>query len=238
MLLTLGALAHKKDTRYFELRIYHCFPGKLPNLIERFTNHTTRIFEKHHMENIGYWLPVHNENNDLYYVLAYPDKAARDSSWSAFGKDPEWQEVARKSEEGGKIVEKVTSVFLMAADIPFPLQSGIVEPNRVFELRTYHCPEGKLPNLEKRFTDHTIKIFKAHGIESIAYWKSVKADGSQPDLVYLIAHKSEEAATANWAAFKADPKWVKVKEASEKDGKIVEKIESVYLQPLPFSKIK
>ncbi|HTF27751.1 MAG TPA: NIPSNAP family protein, partial [Flavitalea sp.] len=62
--------AQKTDSRYYELRIYYCHPDRLPALIERFTNHTTKLFEKHGMENIGYWVPVNNTENALYYVLA------------------------------------------------------------------------------------------------------------------------------------------------------------------------
>jgi len=239
LLCAVPSFAKKKDTRYFELRIYHCYPGRLDALVERFRDHTTVIFEKHGMENIGYWLPVHNEGNDLYYILAYPSKEARDASWKAFGEDPEWKEVARKSEEGGKIVEKVTSVFLNAAsDIPFPIRASKKDPERIFELRTYYSPDGQLPNLQTRFREHTIKIFKKHGMESIGYWTTAEKDAAQPHLVYILAHPSEEAAKTNWDAFRADPQWVKVKADSEKDGKIVDRTESVFLRPLPFSKIK
>jgi hypothetical protein len=238
LLSSLFSFAAERDTRIFELRIYHCYPGKLQNLIERFKNHTTRIFEKHKMENIGYWLPVHNENNDLYYILAYPSRQARDSSWNAFRADPEWIEVSRKSEEDGKIVEKVTSVFMNAANIPFSVKASQKLPERVFELRTYYCPPGKLPNLEKRFTDHTIQIFGQHSMESIGYWTTIESDGSQPKLIYIIAHSTEEDAKKSWDAFRSDPNWIKVKADSELNGKIVEKTESVFLRALPFSKIK
>ena len=240
-LLFLGSIssfAIKKDTRYFELRIYHCFPGRLDALVERFRGNTTRIFEKHHMENIGYWLPIHNEDNNLYYILAYPSKEARDSSWKAFGADPEWKEVARKSEESGKIVEKVTSVFMNAADLPVKIGASEKEPERVFELRTYYPSAGKLSNLLTRFRDHTIRIFKKHDMQSIGYWTTAETGGDQPKLLYILAHAGEEQAKTSWDAFRADPRWIKVKADSEKDGKIVDKTESVFLRPLPFSKIK
>ena len=81
----------KADTRVFELRIYHCNEGKLNDLIARFQNHTTKIFERHGMQNIGYWLPTATDNNSMYYILAYPDLASREASWKAFGSDEEWQ---------------------------------------------------------------------------------------------------------------------------------------------------
>lgn len=251
----------KADTKYYELRIYSCFPGRRDALIQRFKDHTLRVFAKHKMESIGYWLPADSSQNTLYYILAYPSRVARDSAWNAFHADPEWIEIARKSEESGKIVEKVTSVFMNLADI-----SPAIKPSkamgraadrdrstadrdhstadrdraadRTFELRTYYCPPGKLPNLLARFRDHTIKLFRQHGMESIAYWTTAENDGTEPHLVYMLAHPSKEGAAANWAAFRSDPAWVSAKADSEKDGPIVTKTESVFLTPLPFSTIR
>lgn len=229
--------AQQPDSRYFELRIYYCFPGRLDALLKRFQNHTTRIFEKHGMENIGFWLPLTNDRNALYYILAYPNKEAREKSWAAFSADPEWKEVASKSEASGKIVESVTSVFMNASEIMPVIHAGS-GVGRVFELRTYTCLPGRLPNLTKRFKEHTVKLFEKHHMENIAYFTSVEKDNAQPKLVYLLAHKSEEEAAKSWAGFRSDPEWIAARDASENDGKIVEKVESVFLKPLGFSKIK
>lgn len=236
--VSLPTAAQQTDNRYYELRIYYCHPGKLNNLIERFTNHTTRIFEKHGMANIGYWLPINNPDSALYYVLAYPSKAARDSSWKAFGADPEWKQVAARSEENGKIVAKVTSVFMTAADISPVIKASRTGADRVFELRTYTCNPGKLPTLLTRFRDHTLKLFEKHGMTNIAYWTTVEKDNAQPKLVYILAHKSEAAGKQSFATFVADPAWIAVRDASEKDGKIIEKLESVMMRPLSFSAIR
>ena len=232
----LGLSAQKTDTRYFELRIYYCYPGRLDALIDRFQNHTTRIFEKHAMENIGYWLPTKNDQNALYYILAYPNKEAREKSWADFRNDPEWKEVAAKSETSGKIVESVTSVFMSVTDI-FPTLHAASKGEHIYELRTYTCLPGRLPNLLTRFKDHTLKLFENHHMENIAYFLSEEKE-SQSKLVYLLAHQSEEEAAKSWAAFINDPVWKTVSTASEKDGKIIEKLESVYLKPLSFSKMK
>jgi len=237
-LLAGTAVLAQTDQRTFELRIYYCEPGRLDALIQRFTNHTTRIFEKHGMTNVGYWLPTNNTDNALYYVLAYPSRAARDSSWKAFSADPEWKQVQSKSEESGKIVNHVTSIFMNATAFSPAIKPSVKNPERVFELRTYTCLPGQLPKLLTRFNDHTCKLFEQHGFTNIAYWKTVEKDTAQPKLIYILAHPNEETATKNWAAFRADPKWIAVRDASEKDGKILEKYESVYLKPLPFSTIK
>lgn len=238
LLVGCNLFAQQRDTRYYELRIYYCYSGRLDALINRFQNHTTRIFEKHGMENIGYWLPTNNDKNALYYILAYPSKEARDKSWSAFFADPEWKEVSGKSEESGKIVESVTSVFMNASDILPMINSRSARKERVFELRTYTCFPDKLPNLNTRFKDHTVKLFEKHHMVNIAYFNSIEMDGSQSKLIYLLAHKSQEEAAKSWEAFRTDPQWIAARDASEKEGKIVEKVESVFLKPLSFSKIK
>jgi hypothetical protein len=110
--------------------------------------------------------------------------------------------------------------------------------NRVFELRTYTAPEGKLPELQKRFRDHTIRIFNKHGMSSIGYWVPQDAPLKDNTLVYIIAHKSRDAAKASWAAFGADPEWQKVSNDSQVNGKIVAKVDSLFLDPADYSPIK
>jgi hypothetical protein len=109
--------------------------------------------------------------------------------------------------------------------------------NKVYELRTYTCFEGKLEDLKKRFRDHTIRIFQRHGMESIGYWVP-QGDKSKTTLMYIISHASREQATKNWQDFRNDPEWKKVSADSEANGKIVEKVESVYMDPTDFSKLK
>jgi hypothetical protein len=226
------------NNRYYELRIYKCNPGKLETLLERFQNHTLKLFEKHGMENVGYWVPTNNEKNELWYILAFPDRASRDASFASFIADPVWKEVAAKSEENGKIIDSITSIFMKGADILPMINASVESPERTFELRTYTCFPGRLPNLTARFQNHTLKLFEKHGMQSIAYFTTEEKDGAQPKLVYLLGHKSEAAAAASWAAFRADPDWIKAKDDSEKDGKIVEKVETLMMKPTTFSKIK
>ncbi len=109
---------------------------------------------------------------------------------------------------------------------------------RVYELRTYTCHPGKLEALKARFRDHTIRLFNRHNMESIGYWVPADPEKSQNTLIYILAHPSREAAEKNWAAFRADPEWVKAKADSEAAGPIVQKVESVYMNPADFSKLK
>lgn len=110
--------------------------------------------------------------------------------------------------------------------------------NRVYELRTYTCNEGKLENLKARFRDHTIEIFKRHGMESVGYWVPQDAEKSKTTLIYILVHPSLDAAKKNWADFRNDPEWKKVSADSEVNGKIVAKVESVFMDPADFSKLK
>ena len=101
--------------RVFELRTYTTNEGKLPDLLKRFREHTTQIFERHGMTNIGYWVPK-DKPNTLIYILAFPSREAADKAWKDFRNDPEWQKVSKASEENGKIVTHVESVFMDPAD--------------------------------------------------------------------------------------------------------------------------
>jgi hypothetical protein len=114
----------------------------------------------------------------------------------------------------------------------------LAQDHRVFELRTYTCNEGKLPDLLARFRNHTTKIFERHGMTNIAYWVPQDAPNSQNTLIYVIAHASREAAKKNWAEFGADPEWQKVQKDSEANGKIVNKVVSVFMDPTDFSPVK
>jgi hypothetical protein len=113
------------------------------------------------------------------------------------------------------------------------------EAERVFELRTYSVHPGKMPNLLARFRDHTCAIFEKVGMENIGYWVETEpAAGEEPKLHYIIAHKSRAAADASWEMFKVDPDWKAASAASVVDGKIVMKVERVFLTAADFSKIK
>src|SRR5438552_3085600 len=101
------------------------------------------------------------------------------------------------------------------------VQQARAAASRVFELRTYHTLPGRLPALQSRFRDHTLKLFEKHGMKNIAYWTPQDAPASDNTLIYVIAHESRDAAKKSWDAFRQDAEWKKVAAASEADGKIV-----------------
>jgi hypothetical protein len=109
---------------------------------------------------------------------------------------------------------------------------------RVYELRTYTAPEGKLEELHARFRNHTLRLFQKHGMSNVAYFKPQDAPLKDNTLIYLIAHQSREAAKQSWSAFGKDPEWQKVAQESQVNGKIVAKVESVFLDATDYSPMK
>jgi len=105
----------------------------------------------------------------------------------------------------------------------------------VYELRVYHTYEGKLDDLLRRFREHTMQLFEKHGIKNVAYWTPTDDPLKGKTLFYIIAHPSREAATANWKAFGDDTEWKQVRDASEANGKLVEKVDSTFLTLTDFS---
>ena len=105
----------------------------------------------------------------------------------------------------------------------------------VFELRTYTTLEGRLPNLHARFKNHTMKLFEKHGMKNVMYWTPTDEKTANNTLIYVIWHASPDAAKKSWDGFRADPDWHKARDESEKDGKIVAKVESVYMKATEYS---
>ena len=117
--------------------------------------------------------------------------------------------------------------------------ASIAKDSRCFEMRTYYAAPGKLEDLNKRFRDHTCALFKKHGMENIGYWVPTDADKGAPNtLVYVLAHKSRDEAKKSWDAFRNDPEWKKAQTESELNGKLVVKVESVFLGATDYSPVK
>ena len=111
--------------------------------------------------------------------------------------------------------------------------------DRVFELRTYTAKPGRTEALHTRFRDHTCKLFKKHGMDLVGFWTPEdEKDGKKDKLIYLLAFPSRDAAKASWKAFQDDPEWQRVYKESHKDGVIVDKVESVYMDPTDYSELK
>jgi len=253
-LLTFGLLAvtavaaDKPDTRLFEMRVYYAKPGKLDALNARFRDHTLKLFAKHGMTSLGYFVPVDNKENKLVYFLAFPDRAAHDASWKAFGSDPDWKAAAKASEKDGKLIDHIENAFLTATEYSALAQAKNYGVG-VFEMRTYTTEAGRLPDLNARFRDHTLKLFEKHGMTNVTYWnlaadqkgaKSPYIAGNT--LIYLLHHQSEEAAKASFGSFRADPVWVDARAASEQKAggslTIKDGVKSEFLTPTDYSPVR
>jgi len=137
------------------------------------------------------------------------------------------------------LIVAATGLAAVAAEPASASASASASGGRVFEMRTYVANPGKFEALQSRFRDHTCAIFKKHGMENVGYWvPQDEKDGKGGTLVYLIAFPSRDAAQKSWAAFRADPEWQKVAAESEKDGKLVKEVKSVFLDPTDYSPIK
>ena len=243
VLILIGSIAYpvfaqQTDSRYFEMRTYHCHEGKRPDLIKRFQDHTLKLFEKNGIENIAYFLPVDENDNTLTFILAYPNHESRDRLWNAFANDPEWKAVYKQSEANGPLLVKIDQTFMALAP---ELSSGIAKlatEERIFELRTYSMHPGRVDAINARFRDHTRVLFERHGMTNVVYWYTVEPENAQPKLIYLLAHKSVADAKKSFDKFRDDPDWKRVRDDSEVSGPIVERLESKYFKTLPFSPLK
>ena len=130
-------------------------------------------------------------------------------------------------------------VNLAAETNAVAVSPSIAKDSRCFELRTYFATPGKLEALNARFRDHTCALFKKHGMEIVGFWMPTdKEQGAETKLVYLLAHKSREAAKQSWKDFGNDPEWKKARTESEVNGKLTEKTESVFLSATDYSPLK
>jgi hypothetical protein len=237
-----GAATAEPDRRAFELRTYVTAEGRLPALLARFRDHTCALFERHGMENLGYWVPTsetEGKENTLIYLIAHSSREAARENWKNFLADPDWIAARTASEADGKILAKPPeSVFLSLTDYSPPVgrETGDAASGpRAYELRTYTAAPGKLDALHARFRDHTMALFSRHGMKHFGYWTPV---GSSDTLIYLLVHPSREAGLASFAAFRADPDWIAARTASEQDGSLTVQpggVRSLYLAPTDFS---
>ncbi len=241
----MAAMLHAADTNVYELRVYTANEGRLPELLKRFQEHTLKLFEKHGITSLGYWVPIDKENgadNTLIVLLGHKSRDAAEASRKAFLADPEWLAVQKASEASGKLLAKAPeTTYLKLTDFSPEVKTGAGSAPRVFELRTYTTPEGKLEALHARFRDHTMKLFEKHGMTNLPYFTVLDEEqGAKTKLIYLLAHESKEAGLKSFGTFRLDPDWVKVKGESEKDGSLTVKdgVKSVYLKAADFSPIK
>ncbi len=225
----------------YELRTYELMPGKAAPVLERFEKVTSRLFEKHDMKNVGYWLPVIAESNNMFtYMLAYRSMAHRDEAWNAYMQDPERIRVMAEAEASGPQVHRFSNMLLRPTPYsPDPLGEAVRGGRKaVCELRVYSIGPGKAQVLHDRFAKETLPLFAKHGMTNIGYWTPV-VGGYSNDLYYLLGYPSLAQRETAWAGFTSDPEWQAVSRASaDKHGVLVENITNIILRPTAFSPLR
>ncbi len=231
-----------QDGPIYELRIYKANEHRFQHLITRFREYTDRIFARHNLNAMGYWVPTDGtprQKRRIVYVLKHASRYEAYANWIHFTNDREWQKVLDMPQFRGLLEEKPTSIFMTENDYSAKVANAIEKPGGVYELRTYTCNEGKLAALNARFREHSTKLFNEHGIRNVSYWTPFDQPEGQDTLIYLIHHESREKADANWRSFLSDPAWKKVAKESQVDSNFLAKPPArIYLRPLEFSPLK
>jgi hypothetical protein len=230
------------DGPVYELRIYQASEGRFQHLIKRFREHTDRIFKKHGLHALGYWIPTDGsvkKRRKFVYLLKHPSRYEAYRNWTNFFNDKEWEKVMDKPEFQGLLSEKPTSIFLTPNDYSAPAKNEIARQGGAFELRTYVVNPGKLPALNDRFRKHTTSLFNKHSIHNVSYWTPFDRPDRNNTLVYLVHHADRKQADLNWEAFGQDPEWKKVARESQVNGELLARPpERLYLKALDFSPLR
>ena len=213
----------------YEARIYTTVPGKLPAINDRFAKHTMGIFKNHGIGMLGFWTAEIGTSNQLTYILVFDSMADREMKWTAFQADPAWHQVRAETEAAGPIVDHVVNAFMRLTPYSPQPQLG----SNIHELRVYDAMPGKLPALHDRFANHTMQLFKKHGIDNVAYW--TEDVGTSNRLVYMLGYPDLGAREKGWTAFQADPAWQQARAESEKDGPLVRVSRHAILRLTPYS---
>lgn len=112
------------------------------------------------------------------------------------------------------------------------------DSNRVFELRIYHTVPGKATALQAEFREKVTKLFAKHDLKAVGYWAPEDAPVSSDTFIYVLAHPSRDGAKQHWDAFRADPEFQEMMKSQQGDNKLVEKVDSTYMDPVDFSPLK
>jgi hypothetical protein len=213
----------------YEARIYNTVPGKLPAINDRFAKHTMGIFKNHGIGMLGFWTAEIGTSNQLTYMLVFDSMADREKKWASFQADPAWHQVRAETEAAGPIVDHVVNAFMRLTPYSPQPQLG----SNIHELRVYDAMPGKLPALHDRFANHTMQLFKKHGIDNVAYW--TEDVGTSNRLVYMLGYPDLGAREKSWTAFQADPAWQQARTESEKNGPLVRVSRHTILRLTPYS---
>jgi hypothetical protein len=234
--------AADKETRVFELRTYAVAADKMADFDAAMKETFSKSFAEGGAKPLGYFKSLDPKECKFVALLSYPDEATQKKAHVYLNGAAQGiaEETAGKLKGVGTDV-KTTALTL--TDYSPAVEVTKADPARVFELRIYTTTPGNLPALDSRFRDHTIELFKTHGITNLWYFHHAKGTpGADSTLVYFLAHASAKARDKSFDDFRKDPKWVTALKASEtkaggpltaKDG-----VKSLMLTPTDYSPIR
>ena len=218
----------------YELRIYAAAEDRLGHLIKRFREHTDRLFRKHKMEPIGYWLPTDGtakEKRRFVYILKHASRYAAYRNWNAFTHDPEWKRGVLEQPEFQRLLSgRPESIFLTPNK--FLNESTRSNNPNIYELRIHTAAQGKLAALHRHHRDHGVNLHLKHGIHTLGNWFAYDRPESENTMYTLHRHSSRTQADLNWKALQSDPAQKKVR------GLLTGETQRLYLKPLEFSRMK
>lgn len=203
--------------RLYDLRAFQASPGKLDALHGRLRDHQIPLLREHGIFTQAVFVPAGENPQELVYLLtAAEGLGPMEEGWAGFRKDPKWLKTLEATDSDGQLVARERNQRLVKTYWSPQLKLEHAGEPRVFEMRTYTCPDpSKHAALTRRFRAHTMKLFEKHGMKNIVYWTPDEEPESQQRLVYFLAHKSQAAAKESFAGFRADPDWLAAKKASE-----------------------
>ena len=222
------------DGPVYELRIYAAAEDRLGHLIKRFREHTDRLFRKHKMEPVAYWLPTDGtakEKRRFVYILKHPSRYAAYRNWNAFTHDPEWKRGVLEQPEFQRLLsDRPESVFLTPNK--FLNESTRSNNPNIYELRIHTAAQGKLTALHQHHRDTGVNLHLKHGIRTLGSWFAFDRPESENTMYTLHRHTNRTQADLNWKAIEADPEWRKSR------GNLNTKTERLYLKPMDFSPMR
>ena len=231
-----------RDGPVYELRTYIAARDRFEHLVKRFREHTDRLFRKHNMQPVGYWVPTDGppiSKRTFVYILKHPSRYEAWKNWVAFTNDREWQRVLDQPLFQRLLIGKPESVFMTLNEYSEEVRNEIENPGGIFELRTYTVQNGQLAALNDRVQNHSAALFSRHGMKNIAYWTPFEFPGSSNQLIYLLHHANRQQADSSWKAFDDDTDWQKVARDSQRNGKLlVETRERSFLRAMDFSPLR
>jgi hypothetical protein len=231
MLFAAEAFSEQPDYPEYELQLVTARPGKLDELHDWFRAHQDDVLAKHGATNMAFLVPAgDNPDNKILCLYKFPNLPAMVAFSRALKADPLWKSLDTAASNPEGLVEQVDSMALRPTGYSPDFTPGKSAVPRVFELRTYTCPSPEhLARLHERFSNHTMKLFEKHGMDTLVYWVPKGIDAAERKLVYLLGHRSIESAKESFAGFRKDPDWLAAKEASEEQagGSLTEKDKGV-----------